>query len=224
MRYYFSLLLLFLFTGAYAQAEEFTKPDYKLIEKNVTDKNSPLYFDRLFERYNRADSTMTTEEKRHLYYGYSYQEEYSPYETPEAQEDLDKLLQKEDTDKKTLEKLLKITAKVLKEYPFSIRVKEYRIYCFKELDMPVEAEKETAQVAMIIDAIVSTGDGTTPEKCFYVINTGNEYEILDILGFDFGGKQELVEYKYDYLTLAENAYNIEGLYFEISRLFETFKL
>lgn len=224
MNYFLSLLFLLVTTASFSQTEEFSKPDYKQIEKNTGDKKSPLYFDTLFERYKKADSTMTIEEKRHLYYGYSFQKNYSPYGMSDSQEDLNALLQTQATDKKTFEKLIKVSDKVLKDFPFSIRIKEFRIYAFKQLGKYKESRAEEMQASIIIDAILSTGDGSSKENSFFVINTTNEYEILDILGFRFGGEQELIEHKYDYLTLAGNSYNIEGFYFNVSRLFESFKI
>lgn len=224
MKSLFSALFLLFSITAFCQAEEFSKPDYKQIEKNTGDKKSPLYFNTLFERYKKADSTMTIEEKRHLYYGYSFQKEYSPYSISDAQEELNEILRSEKADNKTLEKLIKVSGKVLEDFPFSIRIKEYRIYAFNQLGKLKESRTEEIQAGMIIDAILSTGDGATQENCFYVINTSNEYEILDILGFRFGGEQQLIEHKYDYLTLAENSYDIKGFYFDVTRLFESFKL
>lgn len=224
MKPLFSFFFLLFTAGAFCQTEEFSKPDFKLIEKNVSDKKSPLYYNTLFERYKKADSTMTIEEKRHLYYGYSFQKDYSPYSISDSQEDLNRVLQKQEADKKTFEKLIKVSDKVLKDFPFSIRIKEYRIYAFKQLGKYKEARAEETQASIIIDAILSTGDGITQENSFYVINTTNEYEILDILGFRFGGEQQLIEHKYDYLTLAENSYQYKGFYFDVTRLFESFNL
>ena len=223
MNHFFSLLLLIFSTGAFCQTEEPVKPDYKLIEKNIGDKKSPYYFNTLLNRYNKADSTMTTNERRHLYYGYSFQKDYLPYKVSDSQENLNELLRSQQTDKKTLEKLIKLSDKVLKDYPFSIRIKEYRIYAFKQLEKFKEANAEEIQAAMIIDAILSTGDGSATDKSFHVINTSNEYEIIDILGFRFGGEQELIDSRYDYLSLDENSYNIKGFYFDVTRLFESFK-
>lgn len=223
MKYILTLLFLILSAGTYAQSQDFKKPDFDLIEKNSTDKKSPLHYDKLFDRFNRADSTMTIEERRHLYYGYSFRDDYSPYGSSDAQEELNEILQTGDTGKETLEKLLEVTEKVLKDNPFSIRLREYRIFAFKELGMLKESSDEELRASIIIDAILSTGDGTSPETCFYVINTGNEYEIIDLLGFEFGGTQELTQDVQDYLTLAENSYNIEGLYFDVTRLFSAFK-
>ena len=53
------------------------------------------------------------------------------------------------------------------------------------------------------------------KEAFYVIYTSHEYDLLNILGFQFGGSQSLIEH-YDYLTLAENEAKIEGLYFDVS--------
>lgn len=223
MKHILTILFLTLFTGTPAQSQDFKKPDFALIEKNSTDKKSPLHYDKLFDRFNSADSTMTIEERRHLYYGYSFQDEYSPYKHSEDQDELNEILQKGDTDNQTLEKLLKVTEKVLKTYPFSVRLREYRIFAFKELGRLKESSDEELRASMIIDAILSTGDGTTPETCFYVIYTANEYEIMDILGFEFGGSQKLTQDVQDYLTLAENSYNIEGLYFDVTRLFSSFE-
>ncbi len=214
--------MLFSIT-AFSQTENFIKPDYEQIEKNVTNKKSPYYFFALYDRYERADSTMTIEEKRHLYYGYSFQPSYSPYSVSDSQDELYEILRSEKTDTKTMENLIKVSEKVLSNYPFSIRIKEYRMYAFKQLGKLKEAKIEEIQANAIIDAILSTGDGTSKESCFYVINTTNEYEILDILGFRFGGEQKLIEQKYDYLTLAENSYNFDGFYFDVTRLFESFK-
>lgn len=224
MNHFFSLLFLLFSAGAFCQTEEPTTPDYKLIEKNIGDKKSPYYFNTLMSRYNKADSTMTTNERRHLYFGYSYQKQYSPYKISDAQEEFTELLRAQQTDRKTMEKLIKLSEKVLKDFPFSIRIKEYRMYAFKQLERFKEANAEEIQAAMIIDAILSTGDGSTQEKSFHVINTSNEYEIIDILGFRFGGEQELIEAKYDYLTVDENSYNMKGFYFNVTRLFESFHM
>lgn len=218
------LLLLLSFFKANSQMEDILKPDYNRIEKNSRDKSSPYHYGKLFERYMRADSTMTLEEKRHLYYGYSFQDGYSLNGEPEARKKLSELLQKNNADREDLESVLKYTSEILLDYPFSLRMKEYRIYCFKQLERFNDANRETLQMAMIIDAILSTGDGTTKERCFYVINTINEYELLHILGFEYGGRQHLIDNRYNYLTLHGNSYNLDGLYFEVSRSPEKLKL
>lgn len=220
MKYTLScLLFLFLITGVHSQTEDFTKPDYQLIEKNINDKKSPYYLAKLSERYNKGDITLTIEEKRHLYYGLSFQKSYSPYDRVYKTEAVKQILDSPVYDKKTLEYFLKVSTKALKEYPFNLSLKEYRAFVFKQLGMQKEARIEDFQKSIILDAIVSTGDGITKENAFYVIDINNQYDIMDALGFRFGGEQELMGTQYNYLSLAENSYDIKGLYFEVSRLF-----
>ncbi|GGB73867.1 DUF4919 domain-containing protein [Flavobacterium suaedae] len=217
-------VLLFTVSG-YAQTENYTPPDYDLIEKNSTDKNSELNFELLFERYKNADSTMTIEDKRHLYYGYSFSHNYSPYGSgsTEVRQKLNKILQKQEADKEDLKKIIEYTDELLSDFPFSIKLKDIRIYCFRELGMIEEARKENFQTNAIIDAMLSTGNGVEKETSIYVINVTNEYELISIFGFSFGGEQSLIEGRYDYLAIEENPYEIEGLYFDVSRSLNALK-
>ena len=218
-------ILLFLFTvNLFAQAEDYRAPDYNAIEKASKDKKSAFHYDRLIARYHSADTTMTLDEKRHLYYGYSFTDAYAPYGRSESETALRELLTKESVDSEDLKKILELTDDILRQFPFSLRTKQYRIYTYRELGMTAEAERENIQAEMIIDAILSTGDGTSKEKAFYVINTSNEYEILGVLGFEFGGSQSLVDHRYDYLTLSENPYRLKGFYFDVSRPLASFKM
>jgi len=219
------VLLLLLGAGAKAQTDELVKPDYKAIEKNSKDKNSPLFFDSLLERFNRADTTLTVEDKRHLYFGYSFTKKYSPYgSNTEAYKELTTLLNKPGShNRKGLEKLIALCDKILKEDPFSIKIREYRLYFLKTLGRTEELLKEDFRLNCVLDAILSTGDGTSTTNCFYVISVANEYEIINILGFNFNGEQALIENNYDYLELEKNAYNIAGFYFDISRSLQSLK-
>ncbi len=223
MKLIYTLTIMFFTLTLHPQQHNFVKPDYVLIEKNVKNADSPYYFKTLFDRYTKADTTMTMEEKRHLYYGYSFQDEYAPYERSDATKELNEILMKDELNDDDYKKILVHSDKILEVYPFSIRMKEYRIFSFNELGKYKEAEHETVQITIILEAILSTGDGTSMDNSIYVINTMNEYELLSILGFEFGGTQQLIENQYDYLTLSENSYNLKGLYFEVSRCLNSLK-
>jgi len=58
-----------------------SKPDYKKIEKNIKDKKSTFYYEKLMRRFIASDSSMTLDEKQHLYYGYVFSDDYNPYST-----------------------------------------------------------------------------------------------------------------------------------------------
>ncbi len=217
------MALLTITVSAAAQTQELSKPDYTGIEKNIKDKTSQYFYKKLFARFTTADSTLTLEERRHLYYGFSFTEKYSPYSSSPSGDELKKLLEKENLTNKEMQKVVLLAGRELDLYPFNIRMREYRQYFLKKLGKNADAALENSRIEIILDAILSTGDGTSKDNAFYVIEVGNEYQLLDILGFEYGGEQSLVEGRYDYLTLQKNAYNVEGFYFDVSRSLQSMR-
>ncbi|MBT0607268.1 DUF4919 domain-containing protein [Aequorivita echinoideorum] len=208
-----SLILISFFS--YSQDWDFEKPDYQKIEKNIKKKNSNLFYESLMERFQNADSTMTLEEKRHLYYGYTFDEKYSPYSRSEYGDSLRAVLQKEKLDSVDLKKVVDFTNKMLVDNPFDLNAINYQLYSLEQLGDKTTFNKKVTQFRTVVDVLMSSGNGKSKEDAFYVIYTSHEYALLNILGFEFGGSQSLIEH-YDYLTLAENEANLEGLYFDVT--------
>ena len=214
-KFLFLCVGVFFMFNLFAQKWYFEKPDYNEIEKNIADKKSSFYYPQLMVRYQLADSTMTWEEKRHLYYGYIFDKNYEPYGTSDFSDSLSITLRKEDHSDSILNKIIEWGDSVLKENPFDIRTLNSQIYAFKEKNDRKNFDRKMIQMKIVIDALISSGNGLNKEKAFYVIYTDHEYDLLEILGFQFGGSQKLIEL-YDYLTLAENEHGIKGLYFDVS--------
>ncbi|WP_162051865.1 DUF4919 domain-containing protein [Pontibacter pamirensis] len=212
--------LVILFTllsmlSGYAQSFYFEKPDYKKIEKAIKVEGSNYYYSALMERYNRADTTMTLDEKRHLYYGYSFQPKYSPYDSPDFADSLRAVLQKDQHSDADLKRILKYGDLLLADNPFDLRAINYQLYALEKLEKQEAFRKRLNQMNITIEALLSSGDGLKKESAFYVIYTTHEYDLLNILGFQFGGQQSLIEH-YDYLKVAENPSQVEGMYFDVS--------
>ena len=78
MRTILLLLFILLSFASFAQDWEFERPDYKKIETNIKNDKSNLLYDLLMAKFQEGDSTMSLEEKRHLYYGYTFQKNITP--------------------------------------------------------------------------------------------------------------------------------------------------
>ncbi len=122
---------------------------------------------------------------------------------------------KEIKTKDDFKNIVRFGDSILIEQPFDIRTMNYQLYAFDELKDSERFNETINKAKVVVDALMSSGDGTSKEKAFYVIDTTHEYELLGILGFQFGGSQSLIEH-YDYLTVAENDFNIEGFYFDVT--------
>ncbi len=210
------LLLFFLFTFlALAQEQKFTKPNYKKIKKEIKKEKSPFYYPKLFQKFLEGDSIMTIKEKRHLYYGFIFHKKYAPYGGNSYLDSVTDLYRKEKHSPGDLKKIVRFADSVLNKKPFDLRAIYYQIYAYDQLGDQNNFKKKVTQFNTLIEAILSSGDGLSKETAYYVICVSHEYVLLNILGFKFGGGQQLIEH-YDYLKLADNEYGIEGLYFDVS--------
>lgn len=212
------VVLLTTLTG-FSQSNNFTKPDYKTIEKQIKNKKSKFYYPELLKKFNESDSTLTLEQRRHLYYGSTFQKEYSPYFRADSADSLRVLMNKGRHTEEDLKKISSFCDASLKENPFDLRAFNYKLYACQELRDEPEFIKNLAKMKIIIDALLSSGDGLSKETAFYVITTSHEYDLLNIIGLNFGGKQSLIE-QYDYLEVSENAHGIKGMYFDVSPCLE----
>lgn len=216
MKAFYLLGLLTLPLLHSAQSAEGTPPDYEAIKEEIENEDSKYNYATLMERYRAGDSTLSLEAARHLYYGYRFQPGYSPYGNSEAENDIKSMLAEDTLSNKTLEDIVERSKEGLAEEPFNFRLLNIQLYAMEQLGDTMKMYRAINQYNTIVDAILSSGDGLTRETAYYVIKVSHEYALLRALGFQFGGQQSLYEHRYDYLTLAENDYDIEGLYFEIS--------
>jgi len=210
----FSCILLSLPFQTVAQDWEYEPPSYQKIEKSISKKKSAYYYPSLMSRYMAGDTTMGLEEKRHLYYGYSFHEDYSPYGSPAYSDSLQSIFQgsREEVDNQLM---LRYCDSILAEDPFHMNALNYSLYAADEIGDTLKFNLRLFQSQCVFEALISSGHGTSKADAFYVITTSDEYALLNYLGFEFGGQQSLIEH-YDYLNVAENDAGIEGLYFDIT--------
>lgn len=222
MKKIIGLILLFNCFSIFSQEFKYEAPDYKKIESAIKNEKSPLYYSKLKTKFESADSTMTLEEKRHHYYGYTFQKEYAPYSISKHSEKLSVFQKKDTLTKKEYDKALNLCDLVLLENPFDLRTRNFKSYCLDKLTLTKELENNVKKTHFVLETILSSGNGVTKETAFYVINPSDEYALLNALGFEFGGNQSLIEH-YDLLSLKENEYKITGFYFDISPCLNSFK-
>lgn len=193
----------------------FEKPDYEEIEKRISDKHSDMYYPKLFARYLKSD-TFSLEETRHLYYGHVFQPDYDPYDfgTSNFKDSIHALFDKPSMNSADCRKMILYADSLLQKNPFFVRGMTIKMQMYEQLQDSVSIGKVMARISVIFDAILSSGDGISPETAFHVIITENEYEIVNLMGFTSEG-QSLIG-TCDYLHLKENPAQLEGLYFDVT--------
>ncbi|MBD0830612.1 DUF4919 domain-containing protein [Aestuariibaculum sediminum] len=215
MKIVFSLLLCSVVFLLQAQDMTFEKPNYKQIKRNIANEKSNLFYDILMQKYKNSDSTLNLNEKRHLYYGYTFQDTYSAYAISDYEDSLNVHFKNESHNPFVLQEIIRVSDSILKEKPFSLQTLNAQLYAFDKLGDQENFNKKITQAKIIFDALLSSGNGHSKQDAFYVIYTSHEYILLNYLGYQFGGQQSLIEH-YDFLTIKNPTEELEGLYFDVS--------
>ena len=215
MKKFILCTFFFICTYAFSQNQSIKKPNYKEIKAKTAQKSSHFYFPKLMEKFKNADTTMTLNEKRHLYYGFIHQENYSPYTRSDHNDSLRVILKKKNYNDNDLKQIMKHSDSLLVHNPFNLNAINYKLYAEKQMKDSISILKDYTKMRIITDAILSSGDGLTKETAFFVISPTHENSILRLLGYKFSGNQRLIDH-YDYLTISKNENEIDGIYFDIS--------
>ncbi len=180
----YHIVLLILFTlGLSAQGQEIAPPDYGEIKLAVFESKSENHYPKLLKRYCDNDSTLTLQQMRYLYYGYTLQEDFIPYQqTDHGLYETRQKLTRKNIDTQTCHVAIEQAQKVLDNNPFDIPAISTIAIGYLQLGDTIHYTLWNNRLQGIFDAILSTGDGETPETAFHVINIEHEYEIINRLG------------------------------------------
>ena len=201
-----------------AQSQDFFRaPDFSQIEQNVKEQASSYYYPSLMNKYQSGTTQMTPEEGRHLYFGYVYQPGYVPTDTSEYNSKLAAILSKQSLVPEDYVNILQYADALLLEDPFNLRALNAKLLVYAQDNNAEEYKKVALKRRIVQDAIVGTGDGMSEKTPFYVIKVAHEYDILPFLGFNYGGEDKILKgNKINYLSLGENRFGVERVYFNIS--------
>ncbi|WP_114819399.1 DUF4919 domain-containing protein [Chryseobacterium sp. KLBC 52] len=214
---FFSLFFLALLTFLHGQKMEFKAPDYVEIQKNIENKNSEFYYPKLLKRLKQNDTLLTSNQYRHLYFGYTFQKDYQPYKMGKKSEEVAKYYRGEGISQKDLSKGIQLFLGALDENPLDLRAMNYLAYLYHLNDDDATAEKIAGNFHGLLNAILTSGDGLTCETGFHVIAVTDEYVLLN--RFQMETKSQSLKGKCDYQEFEKDKYKVPGFYFDISRFY-----
>ena len=204
----------------FAQKSKTEKPDYKKIEEEISNKKSNSYYPLLITRYNKSDTTLTKEEFELLYYGSFFQDSFSAYSHSDYSDSLRQVLSKESLLTSDYDKIIRFEKAVLNKFPFNLRDLNTLAYAYDKKGMQDSVKFINFKLDNVINTILNSGDGKSSKTGWHVVSVGDEYSILNILGYEFGGEQSLIG-RCDYLAVKKNKDNINGFYFDVTKILES---
>lgn len=217
-----AISLLFAMTTM-SMAQEIDEPDYKQIRQAITNSRGPHYYPTLMRRYVECDTTLTLEQYRYLYYGYTLQEDFVPYKSSKkALTDARKRFTKAHGESTLAPEMIRLAKAQLDDNPFDIPAINMIAVSYLQIGDTVQYNVWDIKQKGIIDAIISTGDGAEPESAFHVIDLEHEYEVLHRLGLTVES-DKLISNEVEYLKVKENAEGEEGFYFNFGACRNVYK-
>lgn len=193
-----SFILFFTFSSI---GQNFKKkvPDFTLIEKNISNKNSKLYYPKLLARLKANDTLITEDEYHHLYYGYALQKEYNPYKLTAKHRDV---LNKEYAvfnaginDPTAIQNGITLLKETLNEFPLDITAMTYLSALYNLSNQKEKQLKISKNIIGILDAIIASGDGLSCDTAFKTIYETHEYMFFNLLQMqhdEFAARYEAV--------------------------------
>ena len=202
------LLPMVAVTLTFSQGERL---NYEEIQHQISDPHSVYYYPKLLQKYTANDTTLAEREYKMLYYGYTFQDAYNPYELPPHAKKFDKLL-----IKKKFKKSIKFGQKVLTEQPFNLRYLLRMTLAYSEAGMEEESKIYNHKVVNITRAILQTGDGTTCASAISMNSEADEYFIMQLEGIEYTSRSQTDECDH-FITESGNDRFPKGIYFDIRR-------
>jgi len=214
----------------YAQQEEettgattFEAPDYQQIRQQISSSRSTSYYPTLFDRYLQCDTTLTLEDYRNLYFGFTLQEDYIPYQKEnDLSVEARTLLIRSGASVEDCSTALAKAQEALLDNPFDLLALSVIPICYSQMGEDVNFHLWEQKLHGILNAIGSTGDGESIESAFHVINVEHEYEILNRLGLELD-QVEVVNKHTDFVRVKSNTDSISGIYFNFGACSSLYK-
>lgn len=215
-------LLTFINISIFSQKAakfEVKKVDFEKIREEISDPNSKYYYPKLMNSYLSNDTVLDFEGYRHLYYGYTFQEDYNPFRESEFSQEIEPLYYKKEFTRAECDSIEKFAEKTLNDNIFDFRQMNFYIFALREKKKLARASIRQYRLNHLVAAILSSGSGTK-ESPWVVISPNHEYDLLNFLGYVATDYKEL-DNKIDYITVNKvSKKSPEGFYFDASRIFE----
>lgn len=214
MKKAFLIYALLLYTmSSFAQTFPFNMDEIKK-EANANNYN------KLLKRYQKNDTTLTLSDYIILYYGQPFQSHYKPNVHHDSVDALNDYMNK-NMETLDFKRVIGYTENILKDFPFNID----HIYVTGVAYEKTGDQKQAAQWFYKYDKLIRTilysGDGRSEESAYVVMKIEDEYTIVNALELQSKGQALKSKDKkfYDVISVAENNYGIEKVYFNIDLFF-----
>lgn len=173
-------LSLALLLALQAPAQLISNIDFDEVKKQIETEGGDYYYPALMQKYRDLKAEILIDEAYFLYYGFVFQEGYSPYGIPDEMEALDKWMEKEKWSK-----ALALGPALLKASPFHTENLAKLAYCARNAGNEEAQAFYRNRLLALLEVIAASGDGKEATSAFVVIQVADEYAMLSYFNLEF---------------------------------------
>jgi len=180
--FFYSLTFGFTF----GQTNETSKTFNSKIKDLVKDSSSQFYYPTLLNKIKSQPNSITKEEIYYLYYGQLFQTKRKGLtfvDNPEYGDFMKNIVGKK------CNKAIPLGYKILNRSPVQLTTLLHTNICLKDAEQK-DTMNLTNRYQLLLDAILSTGDGSTKETAIKIANSEDDEIIKGAMGF-LGGQEML---------------------------------
>lgn len=194
-------------------------PDNDAIRTAISDPSSKYFYETLYSRYERGDTTLTRDDYRHLYYGFAYNAAYKPLETSPDEVQILMIFEKHpESDPVLAAEIIERARQVMKHDPFSPRNINIMTYSYGLLGDAENERLSAARLAGILDAIASSGTGQGEDSPWHVLTFSHVNDFLASRGYEILNRR-VVSATVEHVAVRDAENRRKDIYFDYGRIY-----
>ena len=217
-----SLLITTSLTAQEVKAE-LRIPEEEDILRQTLSTSSPYYYTNLMMKYRLGTEDMSDLEYYYLYYGYVYQENYRPFATNKALDEMFNIMSSLNPSNPTvgqLEALIEQGIASMELDPFNPKVLNIMAYAYGALGDSQREVQYYNHLNGILRAIDSSGTGLKEESPWHILMFSHAYDVVASKGYAYN-ESKIISRSVEYIPLMKKSHDkIKGYYFDYSRIYK----
>lgn len=215
MKILINLFFVFIFSN-FLFAEKFEIVDIEKIKNEISSESSPFFYPELYSRYSSHDQLLKVEDYRYLYYGNAVQPYFAPNlsKRDELSNSFKEFINSEKID---YNKAIEMANFILRFDPFYLPAIYLLSTSYYKAGDTLNSKIWYDKYSKIIQAILQSGNGQTPQTAYKVLSVDDEHTILLALKLE-SSEREFIEISgkpFHLLRIKSNPKSIENIYFDI---------
>lgn len=184
MKYFFTILILLIFIASTFSQEQNLPSFNNEIKSVVSDSSSIYYYPKLLKKVNQQPSELKITEIYYLYYGQIFQPDYNVFG---YLMDNNQAVFRRAVMSYNYKKAISSGIKIISKFPVDLTTLLHLNICMEKKNVPDSTYFVNLRYHLLMEAILSTGNGKSKDLAIKVINIEDESVIKGAIGF-LGGK------------------------------------